>query len=78
MTDEEKEQRIKELTTELAIANRALVNLRLEDLEAARIDHEERLRVLTATATQFKTMVSLSLGGGLLSAAGLAKLIFFP
>jgi hypothetical protein len=78
MTDLEKDLRIQELTKQLAISDRALVNLRLGGLETAQKDHEGRIRALTATATQFKTMVSLSLGGGMLSAAGLVKLIFFP
>jgi len=78
MIEANKDLRILELKKQLAISDRALVNIRLERLETKESDHEERIRALTATATQFKTMVSLSLGGGMLSAAGLVKLIFFP
>ena len=85
MTSEEKDERIQQLTKELAIANRSIVNMRLDALEKKNEEHEKRhddiearIRALTVSATEFKTLVSLSLGGGLLSAAGLIKLIFFP
>jgi hypothetical protein len=78
MTELEKDERIKELTTALAISQRELVNLRLGNLEKKTEDHERQIRALNVTQTKFNTMVSLSVGGGMLSAAGLAKLIFFP
>ncbi len=41
--------------------------LRLKTLEAQATDFENRLRELTESATQFKLLASLALGGGLLS-----------
>ena len=41
--------------------------LRLKGLETQAADFENRLRQLTESATQFKLLVSLSVGGGLLS-----------
>ena len=40
-------------------------------------DHEQRLRMLGENVTKFNTLLSLSLGGGLLSAVGFVKVIFF-
>lgn len=40
-------------------------------------DHEKRLRMLGENVTKFNTLLSLSLGGGLLSAIGFVKVIFF-
>ena len=42
-------------------------DLRLKTLESQATDFEKRLRELTESATQFKFLVSLAVGGGLLS-----------
>ncbi len=47
--------------------------LRLETLEAQSADFEKRLRELTESATQFKLLVSLAVGGGLLSLIQLVR-----
>jgi hypothetical protein len=46
---------------------------RLQELEEARKDHEDRLRSLEESSTQFKFLVSLGAGGGLLSIIALIK-----
>jgi hypothetical protein len=47
--------------------------LRLESLELQASDFEKRLRELTESATQFKLLVSLAVGGGLLSLVDLVR-----
>jgi len=44
-----------------------MTSLRLKALESQTTDFEKRLRELTESATQFKLMVSLAVGGGFLS-----------
>jgi hypothetical protein len=48
---------------------------RLQDLEALGKDHEQRLRLVTDSATQFKVLAGLATGGGLLSLFSLARLL---
>jgi hypothetical protein len=55
-----------------------LANHRLQALEDARKDHEDRLRALQDSATQFKFLVSLAAGGGLLSIIALIKSLIAP
>ena len=47
--------------------------LRLKSLESQTADFEKRLRELTESATQFKLLVSLAVGGGLLSLIELVR-----
>ena len=47
--------------------------LRLDVLEDQAADFEKRLRDLTESATQFKLLVSLAVGGGLLSLIELVR-----
>jgi hypothetical protein len=47
--------------------------LRLESLELQATDFEKRLRELTESATQFKLLVSLAVGGGMLSLIELVR-----
>lgn len=47
--------------------------IRLKNLERQASDFEKRLRELTESATQFKLLVSLSVGGGLLSLVELVR-----
>jgi uncharacterized protein involved in exopolysaccharide biosynthesis len=47
--------------------------LRLKTLEDQAADYEKRLRELTESATQFRLLVSLALGGGLLSLIELVR-----
>lgn len=47
--------------------------LRLEALEDQAADFEKRLRMLTESATQFRLLVSLAVGGGLLSLIELVR-----
>jgi hypothetical protein len=56
--------------------DRQMVSLRLGTLEAQADDFEKRLRVLTESATQFKLLVSLAMGGGLLSLIELVRSLF--
>jgi DNA-binding transcriptional MerR regulator len=53
--------------------NSEINQLRLKNLEAQAADFEKRLRELTESATQFKLLVSLALGGGLLSLIELVR-----
>ena len=53
--------------------NNEINRLRLKNLEAQASDYEKRLRELTESATQFKLLVSLALGGGLLSLIELVR-----
>ncbi len=52
--------------------------LRLKNLEAQAADFERRLRLLTESATQFKLLVSLAVGGGLLSVIELLRSLLHP
>jgi primosomal protein N'' len=52
--------------------------LRLQTLEAQASDFEKRLRELTESATQFKLLVSLAVGGGLLSLIELVRSLIHP
>ncbi len=49
--------------------------LRLQTLETQAADYEKRLRELTESATQFKLLVSLAVGGGLLSLIELVRVL---
>ncbi len=53
-------------------------SLRLKELEAQAADFEKRLRELTESATQFKLLVSLSMGGGLISLIELLRSLLHP
>jgi len=55
-----------------------IADLRLKTLEAQAIDFEKRLRELTESATQFKLLVSLAVGGGLLSIIELIRSLIHP
>jgi hypothetical protein len=55
-----------------------MVSLRLNTLEAQAADFEKRLRELTESATQFKLLVSLAVGGGLLSLIELLRHLLHP
>jgi len=52
--------------------------MRLKTLEAQASDFEKRLRELTESATQFKLLVSLAVGGGLLSLVELVRGLISP
>jgi hypothetical protein len=52
--------------------------MRLDTLEHQTADFEKRLRELTESATQFKLLVSLALGGGLLSLLELVRVLLRP
>lgn len=52
--------------------------LRLKTLESQALDFEKRLRELTESATQFKLLVSLAVGGGLLSLIELVRSLIHP
>lgn len=51
----------------------ALAEQRLGELEEAERDHEQRLRKLQESATQFKVLAGLATGGGLLSLISLLR-----
>lgn len=55
-----------------------LSDLRLKTLETQAADFEKRLRVLTESATQFKLLVSLAVGGGMLSLIELVRSLLHP
>lgn len=60
-------------------AHQAEINaMRLSTLEGHTADFEKRLRELTESATQFKLLVSLSVGGGLLSLVELVRGLLLP
>ena len=50
-----------------------ILDMRIAHLEESVKDHENRLRSLTDTATQFKPLAGLATGGGLLSLINLIK-----
>jgi hypothetical protein len=52
--------------------------LRLKTLEMQTADFEKRLRDLTESATQFKLLVSLAVGGGMLSLIELIRNLIQP
>ncbi len=52
--------------------------IRLKILEEQSADFEKRLRELTESATQFKLLVSLALGGGVLSLVELLRGLLHP
>ncbi len=52
--------------------------MRLKTLEAEAADFEKRLRDLTESATQFRLLVSLALGGGVLSLIELIRSLVRP
>jgi hypothetical protein len=61
-------------TLEAEQDHQAEVNaMRLKSLEGQAADFEKRLRDLTESATQFKLLVSLAVGGGLLSVIALLR-----
>lgn len=53
-------------------------DMRLRTLECQAADFEKRLRELTESATQFKLLVSLAVGGGLLSLVELVRGLLHP
>jgi hypothetical protein len=53
-------------------------SMRLATLEDQATDFEVRLRDLTESATQFKFLVSLAVGGGLLSVIALLRSLLIP
>ncbi len=53
-------------------------DMRLKTLETQSADYEKRLRKLTESATQFKLLVSLAMGGGLLSLIELLRNLLHP
>ena len=55
-----------------------MTTLRLKSLEDQSADFEKRLRDLTESATQFKFLVSLAVGGGLLSVIALLRSLIQP
>lgn len=57
---------------------RQMVTMRLKTLESQAADYENRLRQLTESATQFKLLVSLAAGGGLLSLIELLRYLLHP
>jgi hypothetical protein len=60
-------------------AHQAEMNaMRLNALEQQALDFEKRLRDLTESSTQFKLLVSLAVGGGLLSAIALMRSLLIP
>jgi hypothetical protein len=60
-------------------AHQSEMNLmRLSTLENQAADFEKRLRELTESATQFKLLVSLAVGGGLLSLIALIRSLASP
>jgi chaperonin cofactor prefoldin len=66
-------------TTRTEQEHSAEVNtLRLEALEDQATDFEKRLRELTESATQFKLLVSLAVGGGMLSLIELLRSLIRP
>ena len=52
--------------------------MRLKILEQQSVDFEKRLRELTESATQFKLLVSLAVGGGMLSLIELVRSLIHP
>ena len=52
--------------------------MRLKTLEGQAVDFEKRLRDLTESATQFKLLVSLAVGGGMLSVIELVRSLIHP
>jgi hypothetical protein len=52
--------------------------MRLNTLEVQAADFEKRLRDLTESATQFKLLVSLAVGGGMLSLIELIRSLLHP
>jgi peptidoglycan hydrolase CwlO-like protein len=55
-----------------------LANHRLAELEEARKDFEARIRALQESSTQFKFLMTLGAGGGLLSIIALIKTLISP
>jgi hypothetical protein len=53
-------------------------DMRLQTLETKASDFEKRIRELTESATQFKLLVSLAVGGGLLSLIELMRGLLHP
>ena len=58
--------------------NTEVSSLRLKVLEDQAADFEKRLRELTESATQFRLLVSLSVGGGMLSLIELVRVLLRP
>jgi hypothetical protein len=56
--------------------DRELFDHRLAALEQQAQDFEKRIRNLTESATQFKFLVSLAAGGGLLSVISIIRALF--
>jgi hypothetical protein len=61
---------------DLLKADQKSANEKIAHLEQQSADYEARIRDLTASATQFKLLVSLAAGGGLLSIISLVKALF--
>lgn len=66
---------IKALKTD-QVHQKELFERRLVDLEKQAHDFETRIRSLTESSTQFKFLVSLAAGGGLLSIISLIRTLF--
>ena len=63
-------------TKDVSTYEKELLNLRLAALEKCSSDFEDRLRKLQESSTQFKLLVSLATGGGLLSLISLLRELF--
>jgi hypothetical protein len=61
---------------DLLKADQRMAEQRIATLEKQAADYEERIRRLTESATQFKLLVSLAAGGGLLSVISLIRALF--
>ena len=55
--------------------SRELSERRLQTLEDEARDHENRLRILQESATQFKMLAGLATGGGLISMIALLRMV---
>lgn len=70
MTEEET---ILQLQKELQNMRVLLTDTRLASLEKSRDEHDKRIRMVEEVATKFNFLMSLSIGGGALSAIVLLK-----
>ena len=61
---------------DLLKADQRMAEQRIATLEKQAADYEARIRRLTESATQFKLLVSLAAGGGLLSIISLMRALF--
>ena len=63
---------------DLLKADSRLFETRLDQLEKQAADFETRIRDMSASSTQFRLLVSLAAGGGLLSVIALLKALLSP